>query len=87
MLFDIFLHFRRSYASSCHSGSGTCNSLNSSLTRRTSLRYDRLRFAVSIGLDVVVYLNAVLYLCAFRVLLVLPNALPPYWPKALLASP
>ena len=36
MLFNIFLHFRRSFASSCHSG--TCNSLNSGFTRRTSLR-------------------------------------------------
>jgi hypothetical protein len=32
MLFNIFLHFRRSFASSCHSG--TCNSLNSGFTRR-----------------------------------------------------
>jgi hypothetical protein len=31
-----FLHFRRSTASSCHSG--TCSSLNGGLTRRTSLR-------------------------------------------------
>jgi hypothetical protein len=36
MLFNIFLHFRRSFASSSHSG--TCNSLNSGFTRRTSLR-------------------------------------------------
>jgi hypothetical protein len=31
MLFNIFLHFRRSFASSCHSG--TCNSLNSGFTQ------------------------------------------------------
>jgi hypothetical protein len=36
MLFNIFLHFRRSTASSYHSG--ICSSLNSGLTRRTSLR-------------------------------------------------
>ena len=36
MLFNIFFHPRRSFASSCHSG--TCNSLNSGFTRRTSLR-------------------------------------------------
>jgi hypothetical protein len=36
VLFNIFFHFRRSFASSCHSG--TCNSLNSGFTRRTSLR-------------------------------------------------
>ena len=35
MLFNISLHFGRSFASSCHSG--TCNSLNSGFTRRTSL--------------------------------------------------
>jgi hypothetical protein len=36
MLFNTFFHFGRSFASSCHSG--TCNSLNSGFTRRTSLR-------------------------------------------------
>ena len=36
MLSNIFFHPRRSFASSCHSG--TCNSLNSGFTRRTSLR-------------------------------------------------
>jgi hypothetical protein len=35
MLFNIFLHFRRSFASSCHSG--TRNSLNSGFTRRTTV--------------------------------------------------
>jgi hypothetical protein len=35
MLFNTFLHFCRSFASSCHSG--TCSSLNSGLTCRTSL--------------------------------------------------
>ena len=32
MLFNIFLHFRRSFASSCHSG--TCNSLNSGFKKK-----------------------------------------------------
>jgi hypothetical protein len=36
MLFNMFLHPGLSFASSCHSG--TCNSLNSGFTRRTSLR-------------------------------------------------
>jgi hypothetical protein len=36
MIFNIFLYFRRSTASSCHSG--TCNSRNIGLTHRTILR-------------------------------------------------
>jgi hypothetical protein len=48
VLFDIHLRFRRSIASSCHSG--TCSSLNSSHTRHAPLRAPLMLAAAALAL-------------------------------------